>query len=58
MRAKPEFDARKLMEKAVEVMKRSLDERKVQRILKKLHDSGLVRRFGKGRATRYTIIHP
>jgi ATP-dependent DNA helicase RecG len=31
------------------------DERKVQRVLKKLQSAGLVRRVGKGRATRYEV---
>src|SRR5258705_1929283 len=31
------------------------DERKAQRVLKRLVDSRLVRRWGKGRATRYEI---
>ena len=34
------------------------DERKAQRVLKKLLDVGLVRRSGKGRATRYKVIRP
>lgn len=34
------------------------DERKAQRVLKKLLDVGLVRRSGKGRATRYEVIRP
>jgi len=34
------------------------DERKAQRVLKKLLDVGLVRRRGKGRATRYEVIRP
>ncbi|MFQ5472726.1 MAG: ATP-binding protein [Dehalococcoidia bacterium] len=32
------------------------DERKVQRILRKLIDLGLIRRVGKGRATRYEVL--
>jgi ATP-dependent DNA helicase RecG len=32
------------------------DERKAQRILKKLIDLGLIRRVGKGRATRYEVL--
>ena len=34
------------------------DERKAQRLLKKLSDFGLVRRSGKGRATQYEVIRP
>lgn len=34
------------------------DERKAQRVLKKLLDVGLVQRRGKGRATRYEAIRP
>jgi ATP-dependent DNA helicase RecG len=34
------------------------DERKAQRVLKKLWDAGLLRRRGKGRATRYEVIRP
>ncbi len=32
------------------------DERKAQRVLKKLIDVGLIRRVGKGRATRYEVL--
>ena len=32
------------------------DERKAQRVLKKLIDVGLIRRVGKGRATRYEVV--
>jgi len=34
------------------------DERKAQRVLKKLLDVGLIRRSGKGRATHYGVIRP
>jgi ATP-dependent DNA helicase RecG len=34
------------------------DERKAQRVLRKLQEVGLVRRSGKGRATRYAVIRP
>lgn len=34
------------------------DERKAQRVLRKLLDEGLVRRVGKGRATQYTAASP
>ena len=34
------------------------DERKTQRVLRKLIDAGLVRRVGKGRATQYSAISP
>ncbi len=34
------------------------DERKAQRVLKKLLEVGLIRRGGKGRATRYHVIRP
>ena len=34
------------------------DERKAQRVLRKLLDEGLVRRAGKGRATQYTAARP
>lgn len=34
------------------------DERKAQRVLRKLLDKGLVRRVGKGRATQYTAVGP
>lgn len=34
------------------------DERKVQRVLRKLLDVGLVRRTGKGRATQYSAVSP
>jgi predicted transcriptional regulator len=34
------------------------DERKAQRVLKKLLEVGLLRRSGKGRATRYEVIRP
>ena len=34
----------------------NFDERKTQRILRTLQDAGLVRRMGKGRATRYEVI--
>jgi ATP-dependent DNA helicase RecG len=34
------------------------DERKAQRVLKKLLDVGLIQRLGKGRATRYEMIRP
>ena len=40
-----------------ELMERlNFDERKTQRILRTLQDAGLVRRMGKGRATRYAVI--
>jgi predicted transcriptional regulator len=35
------------------VVQLGFDERRVQRILKKLMDANLLRRVGKGRATRY-----
>jgi chromosome segregation and condensation protein ScpB len=34
------------------------DERKAQRVLKKLLDVGLIRRSGKGRATHYGVVRP
>ena len=34
------------------------DERKAQRVLKKLQEVGLVRRVGRGPATRYEVIQP
>ena len=34
------------------------DERKAQRVLKKLQDAKLLRRVGKGPATHYEIIRP
>jgi hypothetical protein len=34
------------------------DERKAQRVLKKLLDVRLIRRVGKGRATRYMVVRP
>ena len=34
------------------------DERKAQRVLKKLLEVGLVRRSGGGRATHYGVIRP
>lgn len=34
------------------------DERKAQRVLRKLQNEGLVRRIGKGRATQYTAASP
>jgi len=34
------------------------DERKAQRVLKKLLDVRLIRRIGKGRATRYMVVRP
>lgn len=42
--------ARELMEQL------EIDERKAQRVLKKLGDLRLVRRVGKGRATRYEVV--
>jgi chromosome segregation and condensation protein ScpB len=33
------------------------DERKAQRVLRKLVEEGLVRRVGKGRATQYTAAN-
>jgi len=42
--------ARELMEQL------EFDERKAQRVLKKLGEAGLVRRVGKGRATRYEVV--
>ena len=41
-------------------LKRTLavDERKAQRILKKLRDLGLLRKVGQGRTTRYEIVKP
>lgn len=44
---------------SAEVMtKTGFDERKAQRVLRKLVDEGLVRRIGKGRATRYVAVNP
>lgn len=34
------------------------DERKAQRVLRKLQDAGLLRRAGRGRATRYEVVRP
>ena len=34
------------------------DERKAQRVLKALLDSGLLRRVGRGPATRYEVVRP
>lgn len=34
----------------------NFDERKAQRVLRKLMDAGLIRRVGKGRATQYTTV--
>jgi ATP-dependent DNA helicase RecG len=40
-----------------EVMKQmGFDERKAQRVLKKLQDVGLLRRVGGGRATRFKVV--
>ncbi len=34
------------------------DERKAQRMLRKLMDEKLIRRIGKGRAIRYEVVRP
>lgn len=36
----------------------NFDERKAQRVLKKLQDAGLLRRVGSGPATRYEVVQP
>ena len=36
----------------------SFDERKAQRVLKKLQDEGLLQRVGSGPATRYEVVKP
>ena len=42
-----------------ELMKQTgFDERKTQRVLKKLRDSKLLERLGKGPATRYKVLRP
>ena len=42
-----------------ELMKQmGFDERKAQRVLKKLQAAGLLRRVGKGPATRYEMVRP
>ena len=44
---------------SADVMKETrFDERKAQRVLRKLLDEGLVRRIGRGRATQYTATSP
>lgn len=35
-----------------------IEERKAQRIIKKLMDANLLRRIGKGPATKYEVVHP
>lgn len=40
------------------VAQMGFDERKAQRVLKKLQDSGLLQRVGRGPATRYEVIQP
>jgi ATP-dependent DNA helicase RecG len=54
-----EFIAGKQTVTTSELMERmSFDERKAQRVLKKLHDVRLLRRVGRGPATHYEVVQP
>lgn len=50
--------AKQPMTSAEVMTETGFDERKAQRVLRKLVEEGLVRRVGKGRATQYTAANP
>lgn len=50
--------AKQPMTSAEVMTETGFDERKAQRVLRKLVDKGLVRRVGKGRATQYKAVNP
>jgi len=49
---------REFVTSAVLIKQMGFDERKAQRVLKKLEDTGLLRRVGRGPATRYLVVRP
>jgi len=58
-RASWEFIAGRQLVSSSELMEQMrFDERKAQRVLKKLRDFGLIRRVGRGPTTRYEVIQP
>ena len=46
------------MTSAVLMKQMGFDERKAQRVLKKLQETRLLRRVGRGPATRYEVVRP
>ena len=54
-----EFISRRQSVSSPELMAQmGFDERKAQRVLKKLQDAGLLRRAGRGPATHYQVLQP